>query len=328
MACNTSWDPSKFPYEVDYCDHFESPEQAYRDIVPLIELVAAATTTTDEKKKKKNHDHTKNNNDKNNISVILYDPYYCNGRTKRILQKLGFPNIQHEKRDFYKDISSHNIPKHDILITNPPYSADHKERCLDFCINQNLLKPFFLLLPNYVACKQYFQQFTNALQQQQQEKQKHNKLQMCYYVPNISYEYDHPEGTGKEVPPFSSIWFCGIPISCANTFLMMKDNHNNNNNGGTLYTSFQSLSQSGSIPTEKRLNPKQRKKLRKRLMMKNNKTMSLTNTTTTTASSSSSSTATATATSSSNNNNDKSNKRKRKKSKHRDENGTRKKKRF
>ena len=43
------------------------------------------------------------------------------------------------------------MPKYDILITNPPYSEDHKEKILEFC--SVLTKPWFLLLPNYVANK-------------------------------------------------------------------------------------------------------------------------------------------------------------------------------
>jgi hypothetical protein len=38
---------------------------------------------------------------------------------------------------------------YDVLVTNPPYSADHKERALGFCLAS--AKPWLLLLPNYVA---------------------------------------------------------------------------------------------------------------------------------------------------------------------------------
>ena len=44
-----------------------------------------------------------------------------------------------------------SCPEYDILITNPPYSGDHVERLLTYCVNSN--KPFILLLPNYVYMK-------------------------------------------------------------------------------------------------------------------------------------------------------------------------------
>lgn len=45
-------------------------------------------------------------------------------------------------------------PKHDVLVTNPPYSGDHKKRCLEYCRASG--KPWFLLVPNYVATKDYY----------------------------------------------------------------------------------------------------------------------------------------------------------------------------
>lgn len=88
----------------------------------------------------------------------MYDPYYCDGRTKRYLHRLGFENVFHEKRDFYKDIEKSRVPNFDILITNPPYSDTHKEKCLEFCIKQfrEHGKFFFLLMPNYVAARSYY----------------------------------------------------------------------------------------------------------------------------------------------------------------------------
>ena len=140
----------RFPYEVDYNDHFETPLIAYKDILPLLDLVSPAAS----EHKSCRSDH------------VLYDPYYCNGRTKTLLRQLGFNNIRHEERDFYKDIKKGSIPDHHALITNPPYSADHKVKCIDFAIrglrnNSNgdkkcQRRPFFLLMPNYIATKEYY----------------------------------------------------------------------------------------------------------------------------------------------------------------------------
>lgn len=95
-----------FPYETDYCDHFETPQKAYDDIAPLLDIL---TTTTSDRSE-----------------VTLYDPYYCDGRAGKLLRRLGF-QVQHERRDFYKDINDGKVPHHDILVTNPPFSDQHKK---------------------------------------------------------------------------------------------------------------------------------------------------------------------------------------------------------
>ena len=55
------------------------------------------------------------------------------------------------KEDFYLKHETGECPDYDILVTNPPYSEDHIEKILNFCVNAG--KPYFLLLPNYVYTK-------------------------------------------------------------------------------------------------------------------------------------------------------------------------------
>ena len=55
--------------------------------------------------------------------------------------------------DFYARISAGDIPPHDVLVTNPPYSGDNVERLLAFCKSND--KPFALLMPNWVYMKPY-----------------------------------------------------------------------------------------------------------------------------------------------------------------------------
>jgi hypothetical protein len=135
MSAARKWS-QPFPYKVDYNDHFETPEIAYRDILPLLDFVSG--------KSRELH--------------RIYDPYFCNGRTKKLLQDLGFPNVVHECRDFYHDMTNDTVPQHDTLVTNPPYSDQHKEKCLTFVLEQLRTKgrPFFVLMPNYVAAREYY----------------------------------------------------------------------------------------------------------------------------------------------------------------------------
>lgn len=99
--------------------------------------------------------------EKKPAEFVIYDPYYCDGGKTNLfspnesairshLNSLGFPNVINENVDFY----SSPIPSYDFLMTNPPYSGEHKQRILQFCVKQR--RPFALLLPNYVAVKSYF----------------------------------------------------------------------------------------------------------------------------------------------------------------------------
>ena len=203
-----------------------------------------------------------------------------------ITSTIGFINVINNNRDFYHDIQHNNIPDYDILITNPPYSCDHKLKLLNFLKNNythqvdhhhhqyQLQKqqqhhyshhdnrPFALLLPAYIATKSYWKDFlssfnnynnddinnhkinnnnynnsnnnngnnnnvnkcrfpsnlsyttiptsvtsTNMLKQ---NNQKNSIMNIMYLLPPDYYHYSHPEGTGKDIPPFYSIWFIGM----------------------------------------------------------------------------------------------------------------------
>jgi hypothetical protein len=93
---------------------------------------------------------------------------------------------------------------------------------------------------------------------------------------------DHPEGTGKEVPPFSSLWFCGIgadrveqakALYRSERTTQKEDNTENANlqPQASLATSIQELMAMGAIRDEKpRPNPRQRRKRLKMTAIDNN----------------------------------------------------------
>ena len=225
------WKPC-FDYKVDYNDHFETPLVAYQDILPLLDGVQTP---------RKNH--------------VLYDPYYCDGRTAILLRQLGFNNVVHAKRDFYKDIDNNKVPQYCTLITNPPYSDLHKEKCLEFCVRQlqQEQRPFFLLMPNYVAARNYYRRILGS-----------SVDDVVYLIPSQRYEYDHPEGTGHEMSPFASLWFCGVGKEKIQQLKSNWNNHRASKSGKcpTFVTSIEELVRLGAVPTMKRPNPKQRKKRR------------------------------------------------------------------
>ena len=264
---------SNYPYPTDYNDHFETPLRAYTDILPLMQDAL--------NKKDEQEGNAKNSPSK----LTIYDPYFCTGRAASLLEQTfshyksksnAVIYIQHEKRDFYKDICKNKIPEHHILVTNPPYSGNHKERCLEFAVNQ--LKShgtiFFLLMPNYIANKEYFRKLV---------LEKNVKTVFVAPPSNQPYEYDHPEGTGHEKPPFQSLWFCGLGFKKSGDADIKKVKdcftryHKFNCKGREsciprIASDLHELASMGYISSEKRKNPRQRKKMRALAMKKADQT--------------------------------------------------------
>lgn len=78
-------------FEVDYNDHFETPQQSYIDIINILNLVSKECS-------------------KKYSDLIIYDPYYCNGRVINLLNNIGINNVINRNRDFYEDIKNNDIP--------------------------------------------------------------------------------------------------------------------------------------------------------------------------------------------------------------------------
>jgi hypothetical protein len=267
-----------FPYPTDYNDHFETPKCAYYDILPLMEIILARKQKNAESQNKQGCTNEK----------IIYDPYYCTGRAVTLLNdvlqhtKISTPiRIQHEKRDFYRDIKQNTVPQYDILVTNPPYSGDHKEQCLDFAVSQlkKYGRPFFLLMPNYVAMKEYFRK--TVLNDNDGSGSK-KEVQTFYIAPSSMspYEYDHPDGTGYQVPPFASVWYCGLAYmertsqskSVIDTFVKFHSLRDPSRKGTPrIVKSLQELISIGGVSGERRKNPRQRRKMLQQAMMGSNR---------------------------------------------------------
>jgi hypothetical protein len=269
-------DSMTYPYSVDYNDHFETPRSAYEHILPLLDAVQQPVNNSRTSSRGKTTGApscTRRNH-------IIYDPYYCNGRAKELMQAFGFEKVVHEKRDFYRDIKENSVPRHETFITNPPYSSDHKERCVSYAVDQLRRQPskgreesaFFILMPNYVAVRNHFRAAIQASDGTDEPKD------ILYVVPPNPYEYEHPKGTGKDLPPFASIWFCGIPVrkvdAVKEAFRNVHGEHSvgiaqigdlRSNNSPRLVSTLQELKALGAVPTQKRKNLKQRLKAKRKL---------------------------------------------------------------
>jgi hypothetical protein len=215
------------PFKADSADHCETPPQAYRDVAPLLDLLATTLGKT-------------------RATLRIFDPYFCAGTMKAHLGELGFLSVHNECADFYTNIREGRLPPHDVLLTNPPYSGDHVERLLRFVATN--AKPFLLLMPNYFCAKPYF---LPALTEAPPAKSasagggssSHARFQSepgvaagggqprssgpaylcpikryCYWTPKGLRAKDqvqaHVSTLGYRTSPFISFWYCDLDPTC------------------------------------------------------------------------------------------------------------------
>lgn len=173
----------------------------------------------------------------------IYDPYYADGGVVKKLAQLGFTNVINECCDFYTS----KVPDYDILVTNPPYSVDHIERLVSFVIEKR--KPFALLLPTYVLGKDYWIKGVETL-----------ASHPFYCVPTKRYVYEPPSWARSiTTSPFLSAWFCWLPVQTTKINFEKHRVH--------VYTrasDVKSEHRDVTDPLKKRLNPRQRRKLKEK----------------------------------------------------------------
>lgn len=175
-----------YPYETNDDDHCESPLEAYKHISMILELISQRIHKSKE-------------------DLVIYDPFFCEGSVVNHLHTLGFHSVYNRKEDFYKMQELDKIPYYDVLLTNPPYSEDHMQRLLEFCVSSE--KPWLLLLPNYVYTKDYYSQTLST----------HEIQKSTFFLcPFKRYLYTTPKGrrqskSNKYTAPFPTFWYCNLP---------------------------------------------------------------------------------------------------------------------
>jgi len=85
------------PFPVDPFDQCETPLQAYREIEPLLSLLASRLKIEKQ-------------------DLLIFDPYFCHGSVIRHLGSLGFTSVYNRNEDFYSSIANHTIPPYHILV--------------------------------------------------------------------------------------------------------------------------------------------------------------------------------------------------------------------
>jgi len=216
-----------WPFDAHVGDHFETSLAAYEDIVRLLQFAARA--------KARRHGRPAVGAE---AKLRIYDPYFCSGRMPKLLRELGFPRVINRCRDFYRDAAEDALPRFDVLLTNPPYSGDHKERLFDFIVERQRRagtlgypEPFFVLLPSWTVGKVFYRKFINKLAKlnnsnasslevaravddgsQVNDDMSAHIFYVCRRGPRgrpVKYSFDHLPGAGLPQCPFFGVWVCG-----------------------------------------------------------------------------------------------------------------------
>jgi len=177
-----------YPFEIDPLDHCETPEIAHEQICQSLTYLCKEVLH------------------KEKSELRIYDPFYCEGRVVSNLSKFGFTNVYNRCEDFYSVQQAGTLPEYDVIVTNPPYSGDHIEKIMKFCVSTG--KPWFLLLPNFVYTKDYF---SSALV----SEGKVIPQRLFYIVPKNRYLYWTPKGRHQQkskdkTSPFITFWYINI----------------------------------------------------------------------------------------------------------------------
>ena len=210
----------RYPFATDFCDHFETPRRAYADVAPALDALCA----------------------KPRAEMRLYDPYYCDGAAKRHPAELGFSSTKNDNLDFYasKAYKDPANTTHDVVVTNPPFSEDHKERCLRWALATR--KPFALLLPAYVVERRWFREAFG------------DDARPFFVAPAERYGFDHPLGAGADASPFFSVWVVDSGRGAAATAAIAATLDG-------IFADVGALRRAGHVRAEaKRPNPKRRRK--------------------------------------------------------------------
>jgi len=164
-------------------DDRETPKTALQDVLPLL-------TALDGQQEGR---------------VRVYDPYYCSGGMKVVLAGMGFPDVHNEDVDCYAawkkkeaDGEEGGVPPFDVVVTNPPYSADHIRRAMMYCIRSK--RPWAMLLPCNVFQRSWYQEVTKD-------------QSVIFVAPHARYSFQVPgrggEGTADTHTPLTTVWFVG-----------------------------------------------------------------------------------------------------------------------
>jgi len=137
---------------------------------------------------------------------IIYEAFLLNSKSKSIdyLKELGFDNVVgHDKLDFL----NHDLPKYDLIVSNPPFETKTKTQILQKLCDLN--KPFIIVINISCIFAKYFRDiFKNQIHDLQiikpngrigfeEYNQNTDKLDKCkmpaFYNCYLAYKMNIPE---------------------------------------------------------------------------------------------------------------------------------------
>lgn len=180
-------------------DNMETGAEAIRDIAEVLKIIASQLGV-------KSHE------------LRLWDPYYCTGSVKESYAASGFPLCYNEPEDFYAKIAGkeQDLPPHDCICTNPPYSGSHIERALHYVVRRRAdgsVVPWAMLLPSHVLARNWWPVLAQKMQ--------HGGIAApLFLAPNKRYsftnKYEVDSKATTKVAPLETLWFIGgLTSRCA-----------------------------------------------------------------------------------------------------------------
>ena len=175
------------------------------------------------------------------------------------LGRLGFESVYNANEDCYAVWAAGREPEYDVLVTNPPYSGDHIQRCVDYAARCG--RPYLLLLPSFCCRKSSYRAIFAAA----------GVAPPAYLAPARRYVYFAP---GRKVEataatsPFDSLWYMGLTGAAgepAEPLLSWWERKYAKATGCTLARTVEQLpAELTPVRDEKRANPKARRRAAKR----------------------------------------------------------------
>ena len=263
----------RHPFQAEFNDHFETDLTAIRDVLPCVEELRSII--------RPNCPET----------FSLYDPYYCDGKIVGMWKSCGVGKIYHENRDFYKDIDDDECPKsYDMLVTNPPYSGNHIQRLFIYLVEAK--RPFAVLIPDYVASKDWYQMLVrrhfSMIGEDSSKGLVGNKrlpfkvdgvdevsagpstigIEPFYIVPKVWYQFTHPLGVGRsQGSHFKTMWYVWLGRRTTEVVCALKcklESAPEDSKAVEVVHGLVALERGHHIRVAQRKNPKQRQQLRQK----------------------------------------------------------------
>ena len=192
-------------WDADPADHCETPNAAHKDLEAVLEQLGLILG-------KAKHE------------LVVYDPYYCTGRAESQLHEMGFLQAYNKCEDFYQKLERKELPEYDCIVTNPPYSnvpLDHVKALMEFLMTKQD-KPWFVLQPNYVYMKDYWEMYCRK----QASAADHARPFFLTPTSPRKYVYKAPKALRQDLKskarntaPFVTFWYCWVGNSLYKRFM-------------------------------------------------------------------------------------------------------------